>query len=54
MKTKRNILAAFLFNLTFSILEIGGGILTGTQSACTAACTAFSSAVAEAATKPIN
>ena len=34
--------------------NFGGGLLTGTQSACTAACTAFSSAVAEAATKPIN
>ena len=34
--------------------NFGGGLLTGTQSACTAACTAFSAAIATVATKPIN
>ena len=29
MKTERNILTAFLLNLTFSLLEFAGGILTG-------------------------
>ena len=29
MKTERNILAAFLLNLAFSVFEFVGGILTG-------------------------
>lgn len=33
--------------------NFGGGLLTGTQSACDAACAAFASAVAEVAEKPI-
>ena len=33
--------------------NFGGGLLTGTQSACTAACSAFAEAVAAAAIKPI-
>ena len=32
--------------------NFGGGLLTGTQSACTAACAAFRDAVAEVAGKP--
>ena len=32
--------------------NFGGGLLTGTQSACTAACSAFADAVAEIAQKP--
>ena len=32
--------------------NFGGGLLTGTQSACTAACQAFADAVAEVAAKP--
>ncbi len=32
--------------------NFGGGLLTGTQSACVAACTAFAEAVAEVAAKP--
>ncbi len=32
--------------------NFGGGLLTGTQSACQAACAAFARAVAEVATKP--
>ena len=34
--------------------NFGGGLLTGTQAACTAACTAFVAAVAAVATKPIH
>ncbi len=33
--------------------NFGGGLLTGTQSACAAACTAFAEAVAEISAKPI-
>ena len=32
--------------------NFGGGLLTGTQSACDAACTAFAAAVAEVAARP--
>jgi len=32
--------------------NFGGGLLTGTQSACAAACGAFAEAVAEVAQKP--
>ena len=32
--------------------NFGGGLLTGTQSACAAACAAFAEAVAEVATRP--
>ena len=32
--------------------NFGGGLLTGTQSACTAACSAFADAVAEVAARP--
>lgn len=34
--------------------NFGGGLLTGTQSACEAACAAFAAAVAEVAKKPIR
>ena len=34
--------------------NFGGGLLTGTQSACEAACTAFADAVAEVAGRPIK
>ena len=34
--------------------NFGGGLLTGTQSACEAACAAFAAAVAEVAEKPID
>ena len=34
--------------------NFGGGLLTGTQSACNAACEAFAAAVAEVASKPIE
>ena len=34
--------------------NFGGGLLTGTQSACAAACAAFAAAVAEVAAKPIE
>ena len=34
--------------------NFGGGLLTGTQSACAAACAAFAEAVAEVAIKPMN
>ena len=34
--------------------NFGGGILSGTQSACDAACTAFAQAVAEVANMPVN
>jgi len=34
--------------------NFGGGLLTGTQSACEAACAAFAAAVAEAAGRPIE
>ncbi len=34
--------------------NFGGGLLTGTQSACDAACTAFADAVAEVAGRPIE
>ena len=34
--------------------NFGGGLLTGTQSACTAACAAFREAVAEVAQRPIE
>lgn len=34
--------------------NFGGGLLTGTQSACTAACAAFTQAVAEIAARPID
>ena len=34
--------------------NFGGGLLTGTQSACQAACAAFAAAVAEAAQRPIE
>ena len=34
--------------------NFGGGLLTGTQSACNAACEAFAAAVAEVAAKPIE
>ncbi len=34
--------------------NFGGGLLTGTQSACNAACAAFAAAVAEVAAKPIE
>ena len=34
--------------------NFGGGLLTGTQSACTAACAAFREAVAEIAQRPIE
>ena len=34
--------------------NFGGGLLTGTQSACHAACEAFAAAVSEVATKPIE
>ena len=34
--------------------NFGGGILTGTQAACSAACAAFADAVAQIANKPIN
>jgi len=33
--------------------NFGGGLLTGTQSACSAACAAFAEAVAEVATRPV-
>ena len=34
--------------------NFGGGLLTGTQSACTAACAAFADAVAQVAARPIE
>ncbi len=34
--------------------NFGGGLLAGTQSACEAACAAFTRAVAEVATRPMN
>jgi len=34
--------------------NFGGGLLTGTQSACSAACAAFADAVAEVATHPVE
>ena len=34
--------------------NFGGGLLTGTRSACAAACAAFAAAVAQVAEKPIN
>lgn len=34
--------------------NFGGGLLSGTQSACDAACAAFASAVAEAAERPVE
>ena len=34
--------------------NFGGGLLTGTQSACEAACAAFASAVAEVAERPVE
>jgi ethanolamine utilization protein EutL len=34
--------------------NFGGGLLTGTQSACNAACDAFAAAVAEVAENPIE
>ena len=34
--------------------NFGGGLLTGTQSACDAACAAFAAAVAEVASRPIE
>jgi ethanolamine utilization protein EutL len=34
--------------------NFGGGLLTGTQSACDAACAAFAAAVEEAAAKPLE
>lgn len=34
--------------------NFGGGLLSGTQSACTAACAAFAAAVAEVATQPMQ
>ena len=34
--------------------NFGGGLLTGTQSACNAACTAFAAAVAEVAQRPVD
>jgi len=34
--------------------NFGGGLLTGTQSACEAACAAFAEAVAEVAAQPLN
>ena len=34
--------------------NFGGGLLTGTQSACTAACSAFAAAVAEVAARPVE
>ena len=34
--------------------NFGGGLLTGTQSACTAACAAFAAAVAEVAENPVK
>ena len=34
--------------------NFGGGLLTGTQSACTAACAAFAAAIAEVAERPID
>ncbi len=34
--------------------NFGGGLLSGTQSACEAACAAFSQAVAEVATRPVE
>ena len=34
--------------------NFGGGLLSGTRSACEAACAAFAAAVAEVATNPIN
>jgi ethanolamine utilization protein EutL len=34
--------------------NFGGGLLTGTQSACTAACEAFKNAVAKIAEMPIE
>ena len=34
--------------------NFGGGLLTGTQSACSAACEAFAGAVAQVAQRPVN
>ena len=34
--------------------NFGGGLLSGTQSACDAACAAFAAAVAEVAARPIE
>ena len=34
--------------------NFGGALLTGTQSACNAACNAFTTAVAEVAARPIE
>ena len=34
--------------------NFGGGLLTGTQSACAAACEAFANAVKEVAAKPVE
>ena len=34
--------------------NFGGGLLSGTQSACVAACGAFAAAVAEAAERPVE
>ena len=34
--------------------NFGGGLMSGTQSACDAACGAFASAVAEAAERPVE
>ena len=34
--------------------NFGGGLLTGTQSACAAACAAFAAAVAEVARQPLK
>ena len=34
--------------------NFGGGLLTGTQSACTAACAAFAAAIEDVAKRPID
>jgi ethanolamine utilization protein EutL len=34
--------------------NFGGGLLTGTQSACDAACAAFATAVQEVAARPVD
>ena len=34
--------------------NFGGGLLSGTQSACEAACAAFAAAVAEVAQRPVE